>query len=163
MEFWKDAQQIKLSLSVNGTPLSLYCTPASRLLDVLRGPLGLTGTKEGCGVGECGACTVLVNGKAVCACLTPAIQAEGQEVWTIEGLGSEEAPHPIQQSFSKNHAIGCGFCTPGFVMSAKALLNENPQPTREDILEATEGNLCRCTGYDSIVAAIEDVGKSGTE
>ncbi|MCR4402888.1 MAG: (2Fe-2S)-binding protein [Firmicutes bacterium] len=130
--------------------------PATRtLLDFLRDDLGLTGAKEGCGKGECGACTVLVDGKPVNSCLMLAYQADGRRVETIEGLEHDGRLHPIQEAFVSEGAVQCGFCTPGMIMSAKALLDSNPNPTREEVLRAISGNLCRCTGYAKIIKAIE--------
>ena len=129
------------------------------LLRVLREKLGLTGTKEGCGIGECGACTVLLDGMPVHSCLLFACKVEGREVQTIEGLGSRESLHPLQKSFMQHGAVQCGFCLPGVLMSSKALLDKNPHPTREEIKEAIAGHLCRCTGYQQMVDAIESVGK----
>lgn len=148
---------IEISMKVNGVAVILR-TPANRtLLSVLREDLHLTGVKEGCGVGECGACTVLMNGKAVNACMVLAPKADGSEITTIEGLGNETHLHPLQKAFMKHGAVQCGFCTPGMILSAKALLDENPNPTRLEIREGISGNLCRCTGYQQIVDAIEDV------
>lgn len=131
-----------------------------RLLDVLREELHLTGTKEGCAIGECGACTVLLNNEAVNACLLFIGQVENQEVLTIEGLANREKLHPIQQKFLEHGAVQCGFCTPGMVLSAYALLHKNPTPTENEIKEAITGNLCRCTGYTHIIEAIRDVSRS---
>jgi carbon-monoxide dehydrogenase small subunit len=123
---------------------------------VLRNKLELTGTKEGCGIGECGACTVLMDGKPVNSCLVPAFQVEGSEIETVEGLDKSGKLHPLQEAFVEHTAIQCGFCTPGMLMSALALLRENPKPTREEVARAISGNLCRCTGYQQIIEAIED-------
>lgn len=145
-----------LSMTVNGEPVKVLVEPWTLLVEVLRGSLGLTGTKTGCGVGECGACTVIMNGRAVNSCLVPALEAEGAEVVTIEGLmGPEGQLSSVQQAFVDHGAIQCGFCTPGMVMSAQALLNENPDPTEMEIRTALAGNLCRCTGYIQIVRAVQ--------
>lgn len=125
------------------------------LLEVLRTDLGLTGTKYGCGIGQCGTCTVLIDGKAKCACLTLIGQVNGRQVETVEGLSTGEALHPLQNSFVENHALQCGYCTPGMLMSAKGLLDRNPTPSEEEIKRAISGNLCRCTGYVQIVKAIQ--------
>ena len=127
-----------------------------RLLDVLRDICYLTGTKEGCGVGECGACTVIVDGEAVNACLVLALSVAGKRVTTIEGLAKSGVLHPLQQAVVDHHALQCGFCTPGFILSAKALLDRNPHPTELEIRTAISGNLCRCTGYEQLVEAIQD-------
>ena len=158
-------KKIKLTISVNGKKLTLKIDPNLRLLDLLRDELRLTGTKEGCGIGECGACTVILDGKAVNSCLVLAGQCHGSEVLTIEGLSHSGELHPLQQSFIANGAVQCGFCIPGTIMSAKALLDENPHPTEEDIRIAISGNLCRCTGYEQIVKAIRaiDQEKRGTQ
>lgn len=153
-------EKITLNMVVNDKPVSIKIKPYARLLDVIREDLGLTGTKEGCGVGECGACTVIVDGKSVNTCLTLAASMEGKSITTIEGLMKDENLHPIQQSFIDHHALQCGFCTPGLIMSTKALLDENPKPTREEIKIGISGNLCRCTGYEQIIEAIEDVSKN---
>jgi len=143
---------IELELTVNGEPARVRVEPGARLLDVLRGPLGLSGTKEGCGNGECGACTVLVAGRPVCSCLTPAAEVEGLEVLTVEGLvGPGGDLSIVQRAFVEGGGVQCGFCTPGMVMSVHALLERNPDPTAEDVREALTGNLCRCTGYAQIV------------
>ena len=134
---------------------SLYTDPHRTLLEVVRDTIGLTGTKEGCGTGDCGACTVLLDGKPVNSCLVLAPEVDGQEVTTIEGLASEGRLHPVQQAFVSESGLQCGICTPGMVMSAVALLRRNPEPTETEIRYAIAGNLCRCTGYDKIVRAIE--------
>ena len=140
---------------LNGNVRKLDCRGTRRLIDVLREDLDLTGTKEGCGIGECGACTVLINGKAVNACLILAGQIEGKRVVTIEGLAKSEILHPLQDNFLKSGAVQCGYCTPGMLLSAAALLESNPDPSQEEINEAIAGNLCRCTGYKQIVEAIK--------
>ena len=145
-----------LRFTLNGEEKSLDIEPGISALELIRDILDLKGTKEGCGIGECGACTVVVDGKAVNACLMFAAQLDGRSVLTIEGLSGEAELHPIQQSFIKHHAVQCGFCTPGILMSTHALLEENPQPERDEIVKAISGNLCRCTGYQSIIAGIED-------
>jgi len=144
---------------LNGKEIEVEAPPHWTLLRLLREKLGLTGTKEGCGIGECGACTVLLDGLPVNACLILVPKVEGKRVETVEGIGSRESLHPLQRSFIEQGAIQCGFCTPGMLMSAKALLEKNPKPTREEIKEAISGNLCRCTGYQQIIEAIEAVGK----
>ena len=144
-----------IELKVNGINHKLEVEPQRTLLEVLRENLGYTGTKKSCGSGDCGACTVIINGKAVLSCLTLAVEAQGKDIVTIEGLASGDKLHPIQQAFLDSGAIQCGFCTPGFVLSAKALLDENKKPTREEIRKAIAGNLCRCTGYVKIVEASE--------
>lgn len=145
-----------LDLRVNGRSYSILAEPGARLLDVLREELRLTGTKEGCGVGECGSCSVLLDGRVVCSCLTLAHAAAGREIVTIEGLTPPraEALHPIQQAFIEAGACQCGFCIPGMVMAAKALLDEYPDPTDEQIARGLSGNLCRCTGYVKIFEAV---------
>ncbi len=147
----------KVTLQVNGVKEILEVEEHHTLLWVSRNQLHLTGAKEGCGTGECGACTVLMDGKAVNACLVLAMEADGHEITTIEGLGRPGQLHPLQESFVKNGAIQCGFCTPGMVMMAKALLDDNPHPTEDEIRYAMAGNLCRCTGYAKIVKAIQEV------
>ena len=148
----------RLRITVNGQLMDREIEESLRLLDVLRDELLLTGTKEGCGIGECGACTVILDGKAVNSCMVLALSADGGVVETVEGLGSRDKLHPIQESFLDNHALQCGFCTPGMLMSAKALLDENPHPSDAEIKEAISGNLCRCTGYVQIVEAVKDAG-----
>ena len=146
-------------MTVNGETVEVAIEPAAMLIDVLRGELGLTGVKEACGRGECGACTVLLDGTAVTACLTPAMKAMNKEVLTIEGLGSPGKLHPIQEAFVEHGAVQCGFCTPGMILSAKALLDENPNPTEEEVRVGLSGNLCRCTGYVKIVEAVLAAGQ----
>ena len=148
-----------IELTVNGAPRSVEITPSMRLLDMLRNVLGLTSVKEGCSEGECGACTVLLDGKAVTSCTVLAVQARGKSIVTIEGLSSDGTLHPIQQAFVNHDAIQCGFCTPGMIMAAYALLKHKPFPTREEIQRGIEGNLFRCTGYLPIIDAIEDAAR----
>jgi carbon-monoxide dehydrogenase small subunit len=149
------AKDGKIRLKVNGQWREVETSPDRILLDLLREELGLTGTKKGCGEGECGACTVIMNGRAVLSCLIPAGKADGAEITTIEGLAPEECElHPLQQAFLDEGAVQCGYCTPGMVLTAKVLLDENPSPGDEQIRRAISGNLCRCTGYSKIIAAI---------
>jgi len=145
----------KLNLSVNGDPVSLAIEPHLTLLELLRDTLGLTGTKEGCGAGNCGACTVLLDGEPVNACLLLAVEAEGSEVITVEGLTNNGDLHPVQEALVAHGGLQCGFCTPGMVLSSVALLKRNPRPTEAEIRDALAGNLCRCTGYDKIVRAVQ--------
>jgi carbon-monoxide dehydrogenase small subunit len=145
-----------LRMKVNGKLVEVLVDPTWTLLRVLREELRLTGTKKGCGQGDCGVCTVIMNGKAVNACLVLALQAEGKEIETVEGLGTEEKLHPLQASFIKHGAVQCGFCTPGMLMSAVALLKKNPHPNEEETRRGISGNLCRCTGYVKIIKAIRD-------
>ena len=147
----------KISLTVNGKSCNLEVDSQRTLLDVLRRDLALTGTKEGCGMGDCGTCTVLLNGKPINSCLTLAVEADGQKIETIEGVASDGKLHPIQQAFIDHGGVQCGFCTPGMILSAKALLENNPRPTELEVRTAIAGNLCRCTGYDKIVKAIMSV------
>ena len=151
----------RVNFFVNEEPVELYVEANKTLLRVLREELALTGTKEGCGAGECGACTVIVDGKPVNACLVLAPELDGMHITTIEGLAKDGELTPIQQSFVDLAALQCGFCTPGFVMSAPALLEDTPHPTREEIIDAISGNLCRCTGYARIVEAIERAANGG--
>lgn len=156
-------KQIEITLKVNGITYTLDVLPQRTLVEVLRETLGLTGTKKSCNEGECGACTVLMDGKPVASCLLLAIDAQEKEILTIEGLSEGEKLHPIQEAFLKNGGIQCGFCTPGMVMSAKAFLDEHPAPTPAEVRKAIVGNLCRCTGYqqivDSIMAAAKMMGE----
>ncbi len=152
-------KKIKINLTINGKKITLKVNPQERLIDTLRDRLKLTGTKEGCSIGECGACTVILNGKAVASCLVFTAQIDGSKILTVEGLEVGGKLDPLQQAFLDHHAVQCGFCTPGMLMSAKALLLKNPHPTREEIKTALEGNLCRCTGYEQIIEAIESVTK----
>jgi len=147
----------QLSIKVNNRQYECMVFPYTRLIDFLRGSLGLTGTKEGCGVGECGACTVLLEGKPVNSCLILALEADGKTVTTIEGLAQGGDLDPLQKSFLEHGASQCGFCTPGMILTAKGLLSENPRPTEEEIKRALDGNICRCTGYVKIVEAIQAV------
>ena len=146
-----------IALKVNGESHEVAVEPRMTLLEVLRDMLGLTGTKNGCSLGNCGSCTVLLNGKPVASCLVLAVEAQGKEVMTIEGLAQNGELHPMQQAFIDHGALQCGFCTPGMILSAKALLDENPDPTEDEVKEAISGNLCRCTGYTDAVNAILDV------
>jgi carbon-monoxide dehydrogenase small subunit len=147
--------KVQIQLKVNGLAYKKEVEPRRTLLELIREDLELTGAKEGCGLGECGTCTVLLDGKPIKSCITLAVQANGREVTTIEGMeGADGALHPIQQAFIDHGAIQCGFCTPGMVLSAKALLDEKPKPTEMEVKQAIAGNLCRCTGYQKIVEAI---------
>ena len=152
-------QEMEINLTVNKKKYTLKVPVNITLLDVIRERLHLTGTKEGCGKGECGACTILFNGRNVNSCLILAPQADGAEITTIEGIGSLEHLHPLQKAFVEEGAIQCGFCTPGMIMSSVYLLKENPHPTEEEIREGLSGNLCRCTGYAKIIKAVEKASK----
>ncbi len=145
-----------IRFTLNGEPVEVDIQPHFTLLQLLREELELTGTKEGCGMGECGACTVLLDGRAINSCIFPAMEAEGRSITTIEGMGDAKGGlHPIQRAFVQHGAVQCGFCTPGMVLSAKALLDEVPKPTEEEIRNGIAGNLCRCTGYLQIIQAIK--------
>ena len=146
----------RIQASVNGEPVEFLASPTQTLLDALRDELGLTGSKEGCGSGDCGACSVMLDGALVCSCLVLAPEADGRQISTIEGMASGSVMHPLQQQFLEHAALQCGFCTPGFLVSAKALLDKNPDPSETEIRYALAGNLCRCTGYDKIVRAVQD-------
>lgn len=150
-------EKITVSMTVNGKAVTVNVSPHDTLLKVLREDLKLTGVKEGCGVGECGACTVIVDGEAVNSCLMLAPALEGKDILTVEGLMQDETLHPLQQAFIDYGAVQCGFCTPGLLLSAKALLDHNPKPTEEEIRVGISGNLCRCTGYHQVVEAIQAV------
>lgn len=156
----KLATKEQIELTVNGQFYEVVVKTTESLLDVLRNQLGLTGAKKGCNVGECGACTVIIDGMAVRSCLVLAVTANGKSITTIEGLAEGGDLHPLQEAFLQYGATQCGFCTPGFILSAKALLDENPSPSDEEIKRAIEGNLCRCTGYTSIIEAIRAVAGS---
>lgn len=142
------------NFSVNGHEVSVDALPMTRLLDVLREELRLTGTKEGCGEGECGACTVLIDGTPVNSCLIPLVQAQGTTITTVEGIADDDRMDPIQTAFVDHGAAQCGICTPGFIVTARALLDDNPNPSRLEVREALAGNLCRCTGYQKIIDAV---------
>jgi aerobic carbon-monoxide dehydrogenase small subunit len=148
-----------LRLTVNGRPVQAEVEPGLLLVDLLRRTLNLTGTHIGCDTGQCGACTVVVDGAAVRACSQLALQAQGASITTVEGLAQNGRPHPLQEAFTQCHGLQCGFCTPGFLMSAAALLQSNPTPSEADIVDALEGNLCRCTGYVNIVAAVQQAAR----
>ena len=148
-----------MAVYINGKEYEITCAPTMRLVDFLREELGLTGIKEGCGEGECGACTVILEGNAVASCLVLVGQVDGKSIITVEGLAEDNQLSALQQAFVDKGAIQCGFCTPGMLLSAKALLDKNPTPTRDEIAVAIEGNLCRCTGYVKIIDAIEAVSR----
>ncbi len=149
----------QVSTTINGDEIDFVCHAEETLLDVLRDRLGLTGAKEGCGTGDCGACSVMVNGRLVCSCLVLAVEANGAKVETIEGMADGEKLHPLQQKFIEHAALQCGICTPGILIAAKDLLERNPKPTEEEIRFGLAGNLCRCTGYDKIVRAVQDAAR----
>lgn len=153
----------QISITVNSKFYQLSIPPWRTLLEVIREDLGLTGTKEGCGLGECGACTVIMEGRAVNSCLVLATEVDGKQITTIEGLADEDKLHPLQQAFVDHGGLQCGFCTPGMIMSAKALLDENPTPGEEEIRRGIAGNLCRCTGYTKIIESIKEAAKNVTE
>ena len=153
------AQGIHVATTINGDAVEYVCQPRETLLEVLRNRLGLTGAKEGCGTGDCGACSVTLDGRLVCSCLVLGAEAEGRAVTTVEGLSTNGTLHPLQRKFIEHAALQCGICTPGFLVSAKALLDRNPDPSEEEIRYALAGNLCRCTGYDKIVRAVDAAAK----
>jgi aerobic carbon-monoxide dehydrogenase small subunit len=147
---------IAVSTTINGDEVEFLCQAEETLLDVLRDRLELTGAKEGCGTGDCGACSVIVDGRLVCSCLVLGAEAEGRSIQTIEGMAKGDKLHPLQEKFLEHAALQCGICTPGFLMAARDLLSRNPNPTEEEIRFGLAGNLCRCTGYDKIVRAVQD-------
>jgi carbon-monoxide dehydrogenase small subunit len=145
-----------VTTTINGDPVEFLCTTEQTLLDVLRDELQLTGSKEGCASGDCGACSVMLDGRLVCSCLVLGVEVEGRSVETIEGMAQGDHLHPLQQKFLDHAALQCGICTPGFLIAAKALLEKNPDPTETEVRYWLAGNLCRCTGYDKIVRAVMD-------
>jgi len=147
---------VRVTTTINGDPVEYLCRPEETLLDVLRDRMGLTGSKEGCGTGDCGACSVMLDGRLVCSCLVLGAEADGRVVGTIEGVAQGGKLHPLQQKFLEHAALQCGICTPGFIVAAKALLERNPDPTETEVRYWLAGNLCRCTGYDKIVRAVLD-------
>ena len=149
-------KKLHISTTVNGDAAEFVCAPDQTLLDALRDELGLTGAKEGCGTGDCGACSVTLNGRLVCSCLVLAAEAEGAEIGTVEGLADGDTLHQLQQSFLDHAALQCGICTPGILVASKALLEKTPDPSDEEVRYWLAGNLCRCTGYDKIVRAVQD-------
>ena len=149
-----------VSSTINGDQIEFACEPSETLLDALRDRVGLTGVKEGCGTGDCGACSIMLDGALVCSCLVLGAEAEGRSVETVEGMSDGEKLHPLQENFLQHAALQCGICTPGFLIAAKALLDTNPDPTETEIRYALAGNLCRCTGYDKIVRAVQATAKS---
>jgi carbon-monoxide dehydrogenase small subunit len=151
--------QIHVSTTINGDQAEFLCDADETLLDVLRDRLGLTGSKEGCGTGDCGACSVTVDGRLVCSCLMLGAEAEGREIGTIEGMAKGDEMHPLQKKFLEHAALQCGICTPGFLVAAKSLLEHNPKPTETEVRYWLAGNLCRCTGYDKIIRAVMDAAK----
>jgi len=151
-----DPNQMNVSITVNGTTHALEVEPRALLVHALRDGLGLTGTHTGCETGQCGACTVLLDGKAVKSCMVLAVQADGHEVTTIEGIAPPGELHPIQQAFWEHHGLQCGYCTPGMILSSLALLEEHPEPDDDTIRHGIEGNICRCTGYNPILASVHD-------
>jgi carbon-monoxide dehydrogenase small subunit len=146
---------VAVSTTINGDEVEYLCHGEETLLEVLRDRLGLTGAKEGCGTGDCGACSVIIDGRLACSCLVLGAEAEGRHIETVEGLAQGDKLHPLQEKFLEHAALQCGICTPGFLMAAKALLARNPDPTEEEIRFGLAGNLCRCTGYDKIVRAVQ--------
>ena len=154
---------VHVTTKVNGDEAEFLCEPRETLLDCLRDRLGLTGSKEGCGTGDCGACSVTIDGRLVSACLVLGVEAEGKDIQTIEGMAEGDELHPLQRKFIEHAALQCGFCTPGILVAAKSLLEKDPDPSEEDIRYWLAGNLCRCTGYDKIVRAVQDAAKEMRE
>ncbi len=148
--------KVHVVTNVNGEPREMLCEPQQSLLEVLRDELGMTGTKEGCATGDCGACSVMLNGRLVCSCLTLGVEAEDADITTIEGIAEGSQLHPVQRKFLEHAALQCGICTPGFIVATKALLDRNPNPDETTIRYWLAGNLCRCTGYDKIIRAVQD-------
>ncbi|MCE8516689.1 (2Fe-2S)-binding protein [Ruegeria pomeroyi] len=155
--------KIHVSTTVNGDAVEYLCDPRETLLDCLRDKLSLTGAKEGCGTGDCGACSVTLDGRLVCSCLVLGVEAEGKEIGTVEGIAEGDVLHPLQQKFIDYAALQCGICTPGILVAAKALLEQNPDPTEEEVRFWLAGNLCRCTGYDKIIRAVMDTARDMRE
>ena len=151
--------KLHIETNINGDPVEYLCEPHETMLSVLRETLGMTGTKEGCGTGDCGACSIQVDGRLVCSCLMLAAEAEDPEIETIEGISGKDGLHVLQSKFLEHAALQCGICTPGFIVASKALLEKNPDPDEETIRYWLAGNLCRCTGYDKIVRAVQDAAK----
>ena len=156
-----DTRRIVVEATINGEPQEFLADERDSLLDALRDRIGLMGVKEGCNNGNCGACTVILDGRIVCACLVMAAEVEGSTITTIEGIASSEGLHPLQQAFLEDAALQCGVCTPGFIVAAKALLDVNPHPAEDEVRLWLAGNLCRCTGYDKIVQAVLDAAEDG--
>ena len=150
---------VMVSSKINGDDIEFVCEPDETLLDALRDRVGLSGVKEGCGTGDCGACSISLDGALVCSCLVLGAEAEGRNIETVEGMADGDTLHPLQQKFLEHAALQCGICTPGFLVASKALLEKNPDPTEEEVRYALAGNLCRCTGYDKIVRAVLDAAK----
>ncbi len=150
---------VMVSTTINGDPVEFACPPDETLLDALRDRVGLTGAKEGCGTGDCGACSITLDGRLVCSCLVLGVEANGRKVTTVEGMVEDGKLHPLQDKFIEHAALQCGICTPGFLVAAKVLLDRNPNPTEKEIRYALAGNLCRCTGYDKIVRAVQAASK----
>lgn len=154
------SKKVRVETTINGEVTEFLCEPRQSLLEVLRDVLELTGSKEGCLTGDCGACSVIVDGRAVCSCLMLGVEAQARRITTVEGLANGTTLHPLQQKFLEDASLQCGICTPGFLMSAKALLDRNPNPSEAEVRYTLAGNLCRCTGYDKIVRAVLDAAKA---
>ena len=157
------SRKVHVQTQINGDSIEFLCEPRQSMLEVLRDDLDLTGAKEGCNNGNCGACTIMVEGRPVNSCCMLGVEAEGSKIETIEGVASPEGLHPLQQKFLEHAALQCGICTPGFIMNAKALLESNPNPTEKEVRFWLAGNLCRCTGYDKIVRAVLDAADNGED